>query len=229
MLLSISACLLLLSFISAARALAIRGSEILHLGAVVEDENGYFRKYNKAFHAQGLLYCATMNTATNDHIAQFVKGAHVLMAFAVITFASGAVATGLRLNVRSAPPVRAEVVGTISLSPADLSELRSGIREIAGASTAQAPTTGTENQLELIADRVTALETDLSGLRGDIREVLGASAAREAATDAENQLKLLGDRLAALEAEVRTLRNSVPIARHAKLTHSKPLSPTLKP
>jgi hypothetical protein len=83
--------------------LAIRRREILHLGAVVEGKKGCFRKYDKALHAQGLLYCATMNTATNDHIAQFVKGAHVLMAFAVITFASGAVATGLQLTTRPAP------------------------------------------------------------------------------------------------------------------------------
>jgi hypothetical protein len=145
--------------------MAIRGSEILHLGAVIECEKGYFRKYDKALHAQGLLYCATMTTATNDHIAQFVKGAHVLMAFAVITFASGAVATGLQLTARPAPPIRAEVVGSVSLSPTDLSGLRSDIREVAGASAARAVATDAEIQIKLLADRIAALEAEVRALR----------------------------------------------------------------
>ena len=41
------------------------------------------------FHAKGLLHCATMNAAVNDHIAQFVKGAYTLLAVAVIGFALG--------------------------------------------------------------------------------------------------------------------------------------------
>ena len=43
-LLSVSACLLLLSFVSALRALAIRGGQILHLGAIIDGENGDFPK-----------------------------------------------------------------------------------------------------------------------------------------------------------------------------------------
>lgn len=176
-LLSVSAGFLLLSFVSAARALAIRGSEILHLGAVVEGENGGFRNYDKAFHAQGLLYCATMNTATNDHIAQFVKGAHVLMAFAVVTFASGAVATGLQLTARPAPPIRAEVTGTISLSPTDLSGLHSDIREVAGVLATLAAAASKENQMKLLADRVAALEAEANALRSLVRTAGDANSA----------------------------------------------------
>ena len=164
-LLLVSAGFLFLSFVSAARALAIRGSEILHLGAVIQAENGDFRKYDKAFHAQGLLYCATMNTATNDHIAQFVKGAHVLLAIAVVTFASGAVSTGLHLTARPAPPLRAEVIGTVSLSPSDLSGLHSDIREVAGALAALTAADSKENQIKLLTDRVSALEAEVNALR----------------------------------------------------------------
>jgi hypothetical protein len=167
-LLSVSACLLLLSFVSALRALAIRGSQILHLGAIIDDENGNFRNYDRAFHAQGLLYCATMNTATNDHIAQFVKGAHVLVAFAVVTFASGAVATGLQLTARPAPPIRAEVVGTVSLSPTDLSGLHSDIREVAAALATLATATSKESQMKLLADRVATLEAEVNTLRNQV-------------------------------------------------------------
>ena len=167
-LLSVSACLLLLSFVSALRALAIRGSQILHLGAIIDGENGNFRNYDRAFHAQGLLYCATMNTATNDHIAQFVKGAHVLVAFAVVTFASGAVATGLQLTARPAPPIRAEVVGTVSLSPTDLSGLHSDIREVAAALATLATATSKESQMKLLADRVATLEAEVNTLRNQV-------------------------------------------------------------
>jgi hypothetical protein len=167
-LLLVSACLLLLSFFSAWRALAIRGRQILHLGAIIDGENGDFLNYDRTRHAQGLLYCATMNTATNDHIAQFVKDAHVLVAFAVVTFASGAVATGLQLTARPAPPVRAEVVGTVSLSPTDLSGLHSDIREVAAALATLATATSKESQMNLLVDRVATLEAEVNTLRNQV-------------------------------------------------------------
>jgi hypothetical protein len=92
-LLSISACCLLLSFVSATRAIAIRGRQILGPQSVIDPDTGHFLKYDRAFHAQGLLYCATMNTSTNNHIADFVKCAHVLMGLAAITVSLGAVVT----------------------------------------------------------------------------------------------------------------------------------------
>lgn len=97
MFLFLSACLLVLSIISVLRAIAIRGREYLGIHAVIKEEDGTFLKYDKHFHAQGLLYCATMNTATNDHIAQFVKGAHWLLALAVIFFVSGAIIAGYQI------------------------------------------------------------------------------------------------------------------------------------
>src|SRR5215213_9994728 len=71
--------LLLSAFISAVRAISIRPRLTLFLDAVV-DEKGQFRKYDSAFHAQGLLFCATYNTTVSNHIAEFVKGAHILTA-----------------------------------------------------------------------------------------------------------------------------------------------------
>ena len=100
----VSACLLILSFISALRALAIRESEVLYIHAVIKEENGAFIEYKKQSHAQGLLHCAIRNTATNDHIAQFVKGAHILLLLAVILFASGAIVAGFQMNARMALP-----------------------------------------------------------------------------------------------------------------------------
>ena len=88
-----AACLLILCFISASRAMAVRAREILHVHAVVDKQTGAFLEYRRSFHAQGLLYCATMNTATNDHIAQFVRSAQVLLTTAVVLFVLGLSAT----------------------------------------------------------------------------------------------------------------------------------------
>ena len=92
--LGISAFLLVLSFVSILRAMAIRPIEVLHLYSVINKEDGTFLPYNRPRHAQGLLHCATMNTASNDHIAQFVKGAHILMTVAVILATVGLISIG---------------------------------------------------------------------------------------------------------------------------------------
>ena len=88
-----AACLLILCFIASSRAMAVRAREILHMHAVVDRQTGAFLEYRKDFHAQGLLYCATMNTATNDHIAQFVRSAQILLTTAVVLFVFGLIAT----------------------------------------------------------------------------------------------------------------------------------------
>ena len=84
-----STTLLILSFVSALRAMAVKHNESLFVHAVIEDDGTKFRSYEIEFHAKGLLLCATRNTTVNDHIAQFVKGAHTLLVVAVIGFALG--------------------------------------------------------------------------------------------------------------------------------------------
>lgn len=82
-LLLIAGVFLLLGFVSALRAVGVKASQTLTAGAVLK-ENGTFRRYEAAFHAKGLLYCASMNTATNDHLAQFVRGAHAMTGTAIL-------------------------------------------------------------------------------------------------------------------------------------------------
>lgn len=159
-LLSISAFLLFLSFLSAARALAIGQRESLFLGAIL-GESGAFRKYNRTLHAQGLLYCAINNQAQNDHLAEFVKGAHVLVALAVITFAAGAITTGVHMNAPHDRPIRAEVVGPVSLSPADLAGLRTDM----GASAEAAASGVMERQLKPLAAQMEALEAEVHTIK----------------------------------------------------------------
>ena len=67
---------LFFGFISAIRAIFVGPRETLYIELVINLSDGEFRDYSKAFLARGLLYCTSVNTAMNDHIAQFVKGAH---------------------------------------------------------------------------------------------------------------------------------------------------------
>ena len=107
-LMAVSACLLVLSFISALRAMTIKYSESLFIHSVIEEDGETFRKYEIEFHAKGLLYCAVMNAAVNDHIAQFVKGAYTLLAIAVICFALSVVVIGS--NMSASEDLRVESV-----------------------------------------------------------------------------------------------------------------------
>ena len=130
-LLVISAVLLLLGFISAVRAVAVKTTETLYLHSVI-DEAGHFREYNNAFHARGLLYCAAMNEAMNDHLAQFVKGAHILTAAAVITLVVASVPTGVMLSsLPSSSPTQTKIVGPVDVSSPELTGVRDDTLRIA--------------------------------------------------------------------------------------------------
>ena len=63
--------------------MGVHQRHMLYIEAVL-DNQGRMMEYKKRKHALGLLYCASMNTSTNDHMAQFVRGAHTLMVFAVL-------------------------------------------------------------------------------------------------------------------------------------------------
>ena len=93
----LAALFLIWSFVSALRAIAIRQYQVLGVHSVISKHDRTFLKYNKQDHAQGLIYCATMNTATINHVAPFVKGAHRLLAFAVFCFALGTTVAGFQV------------------------------------------------------------------------------------------------------------------------------------
>ena len=75
-------------FNRASRVLQVR--QTLGLAAIIDVNARAFRTYSKVFHARGLIFCASVNQAMNDHIAQFVRGAHILTAVAVIILALAA-------------------------------------------------------------------------------------------------------------------------------------------
>lgn len=86
-LLGIASLSLTLSIITALRGMTIHSREILFIEAIIDRETGDFVEYKKERHAQGLLYCAMMNTVTDDHISQLVKSAHALLGFSAVLFA----------------------------------------------------------------------------------------------------------------------------------------------
>lgn len=163
--LSVSAGLLLLGFISAVRAVSVQAREMLFLTAIVDPKDGQFRKYSRSFHARGLLYCAAMNTAMNDHIAQFVKGAHILTAAAVIVLLAAAIPAGIAFTDHRSPAIRAEIVGPVSLSSPDLTALRDDIASLRKDIAVLASSKTEEDWLKLLEARVTKLETNLSDLQ----------------------------------------------------------------
>lgn len=107
----------LLGFISAIRAIGVKSNQTLSLDMVI-DTNGGFLPYEEARHAKGLLYCASINTAKNDHLAQFVRGAHSMTAIAVIFVILAAIPTSFTAANQSEDPGRTTIVGTVQVSPA---------------------------------------------------------------------------------------------------------------
>jgi hypothetical protein len=128
--LSLSAILMLLSYVSAARALWVRGREVLYLGAVIDLESGAFKPYSAAERARGFLYCASMNTAYNDHVAQFVRGAQVLAAVSIILFSAGAVSTTARSGRGKTAVVGIDVTHVPQQAAVDLAPLRDALNTI---------------------------------------------------------------------------------------------------
>ena len=107
----------LLGFISAIRAIGVKSNQTLSLDMVI-DTNGGFLPYDEVRYAKGLLYCASINTAKNDHLAQFVRGAHSMTATAVILVILAAIPTSFTAATQSEDPARTTIVGTVQVAPA---------------------------------------------------------------------------------------------------------------
>ncbi len=166
----VSAGLLLLAFISIVRVILVKERETLFIGSVIGPDDGKFHQYDKAFHASGLLYCAAVNTALDDHNAQFVKGAQLLTAVAVVVLLIAAVPGSTALLKHRESPVRAEVFGSVSISSTELTSLRD---EIVGVRKEIAVLGKNEVQIEwmkLLQDRVEKIELNLDEIKKAIAD-----------------------------------------------------------
>ena len=106
--LALAALLLSLAFTAASRAVFVRQRSQLFLASVIDEERNRFREFDPGFYARGLLWCASMNAATNGHVGEFVKATQVFTALAVICLAAAAVPVGLSILH---PPEELSAVG----------------------------------------------------------------------------------------------------------------------
>jgi hypothetical protein len=160
----LSGILLLLGFVSAVRAVAVKESETLFLDSVL-NEDGQFRKYSEAFRARGLLYCASMNTATNDYIAQFVKGAHNLSAAAVFLLLAAAAPTSLVFLRAPSSPTETKIVGPVNFSSPELSALRADVANLRNDIQKLSNTKASADGFKLLEDKVVQLDAKLSQMQ----------------------------------------------------------------
>ena len=164
-LLCVSAVLLFLGFISAVRAISVKAFETLFLRSVI-DEAGQFREYKTSFHARGLLNCAAMNEAMNDHIAQFVKGAHFLTAAAVIALVFAAIPTSYVFSGLASSPTETKIVGPVTVSSLEVTAIRHDISNLKGdvgklLSNSQAA----EGNLKRLEEKFAQLDAKLSKMQ----------------------------------------------------------------
>ena len=163
-LLLISSIFLLLGFVSAVRAISVKPIETLYLKAVI-DEDGYFLKYQKSDHARGLLYCAAMNEAMNDHLAQFVKGAHSLTVFAVFSLIIAAIPIDIVFSNLPSYPNETKIVGQIDVSSSEITSIKSDITQLRSDISMMQKNKPTEYDFQLLQGKVTKLNEELNNIQ----------------------------------------------------------------
>jgi hypothetical protein len=162
---ALSGVLVALGFISAVRAISVQAREALFVPALVDLKTGMFRRYSKSIHSRGLLYCAAMNTAMNDYIAQFVKGAHILVSCAVIALSLAAVPAIFEFTNHASAPTQTNIIGSVSVTSAQLDALHDKVGELKDVFVKYGEDRIDHNQLQLLQDRITKLETELAGIK----------------------------------------------------------------
>lgn len=156
-----SAVILLLGFISAVRAVSVKTIETLFLNSVVDGE-GEFREYSEAFHTRGLLYCAAINEAMNDHIAQFVKGSHILTAGAVIILFFAGIPTVVALSNLPSSPTVTKILGSVEVSSADLKAVHDDVANLRKELADFSKSRNTENKFKRIEEKLAMIEATLA-------------------------------------------------------------------
>jgi hypothetical protein len=164
-LLAISGILLFLGFTAAVRAISVKTLETLFVHSVI-DETGKFREYKKEFHARGLPYCAAMNEAMNDHIAQFVKGTHILTAAAVIALVVAAIPTSYVLSGLPSSPTETRIVGPVDVSSTEFSDIRADLANLKiEIEKLKASSRAANDGLKLVGKKVSQIDAKISRLQ----------------------------------------------------------------
>jgi hypothetical protein len=148
---------LLVAFIASVRANGIRERPSLHIHSVIGPETGVIKEFSPDYFGRGLLWCASVNSAVNDHIADFVRAAQMFLVFSVMFLVFGAVPLVFVLHPDSEPQ---DIKKAVQVESAALQQISVSISKAAEAST----------QLEKDRARIEKMEADLSALRSKVAE-----------------------------------------------------------
>ena len=102
----------------------------------------------------------------NDHIAQFVKGAHVLSAAAVIAIIAAAVPASYVFSGIPSSPAQTKIVGPVEVSLPDAAALRDEVANLkAEVATLLSNRNATAQDLKRLQDNIAALDAKLSKIK----------------------------------------------------------------
>lgn len=149
---------LLVAFIAAVRATGIRSRPSLHIHSVIGHQTDVIRAFSPDYFGRALLWCASVNSAVNDHVADFARAAQVFLVFSVtlLVFAAAPVLVMLKPTAKAQ-----EITEAVQVESAALQEM----------SVSSAKTAGALAQLEKDRVQVERMEGDLSALRNRIAEL----------------------------------------------------------
>jgi hypothetical protein len=106
-----------------------------------------------------------MNEAMNDHLAQFVKGAHLMTAGAVILVTVAAVPAAIMLNNLPTGPTVTKIVGTVDVASGELTRLRAELTTIRRDLTALERSSVSPKEIVAVKNKVADLELSLKKLQ----------------------------------------------------------------
>lgn len=165
---TVSSILLFLGGISIVRAISVKERQTLFLGSVINLVDKKFLTYNRDFYARGLLHCASMNQAMNAHIAQFVKGAHILTALAVFVFVGAVIPAAIAVP---STPTKVELVGSVNIDSAELVKLQKQVTDLGKSLAVLADSKPDADLLRQLQERTKQIEGDLLELKTTVMEI----------------------------------------------------------
>jgi hypothetical protein len=135
------------AFLSIVRATAVKSHMDMLLNSVIDEPSGTFKAYDASNYVRGLLYCSSWNGGLNAHVAQFVRGAHILISLSVVLSFVAAIPLGRAYAdaamKQAAETKRSPVAAQLEALHQDLVALRHdlALRQASPASTAAPPAT----------------------------------------------------------------------------------------
>ena len=151
----LAAAALLLAFGSITRAVTVRPRETPFLYLFLDAENGLFRPRNDGRYVRCLLYCSSVNSTSNQHIAQLVKGGQILTAIAVFLFVIAVIPEAFTLRTS---PTKTEIVQPVKIADSGSVEIAQQLAHVTDAITQLRDSLVRRQSETTILQRIEALE-----------------------------------------------------------------------